>query len=315
MNSRMFLPDIVRGICVLEIVFFWHIFDYISPTECKAMFTPLTCGALACFTFLSGFFLGKKKIDCRKFYISRLKRFMPLLLLAAFSFYILHMISFKTMLFTVTGLSCFVLPQPLTLWFFSMMIVLYALTPLLLYKLDILNSCDKKKLLLRSILVYCLLFILNIIFPTDYRFLVYYPFYIVGIIFPYDKFCSIYKYKFVIGLLVVVLLFVAYWLNNVYVVTEMIQGLGGMSLILILSSIIDKYKCNVTVLAFSFLSYISMTAYLFHRVVYGLFRRFLQLQYLEWWHVLFMMILLMLIAYYIQKLYDILLQRLNFNIF
>lgn len=35
MKERILLPDIARSICVLEIVAFWHIFDYSEPVGWK----------------------------------------------------------------------------------------------------------------------------------------------------------------------------------------------------------------------------------------------------------------------------------------
>ena len=75
--------DIVRALCILEIVGFWHMRNYValsSETESLSSFGYcITLGVLSTFTFLSGYFLKKYSIasfaDVKSFYLKRFKRF------------------------------------------------------------------------------------------------------------------------------------------------------------------------------------------------------------------------------------------------
>lgn len=93
MRNRLVLFDITRGLCVIWIVGIWHMNAYLN-VECKffqdgsftkEMYSMLTNGVLATFTFISGFFMSKNLIselnDVLRFYKKRIIRFMiPLLL-------------------------------------------------------------------------------------------------------------------------------------------------------------------------------------------------------------------------------------------
>lgn len=303
-NKRLLLPDIVRALCVLYIVGFWHLFDYVHPVNWQEYFKPLTLGTLGCFTFLSGLFLGKKKVGFKKFYIARLRRFMPLFMLALMMFYILHMVSAKTMILSVVGMSCFVPPQPLTLWFFAMMIVFYFITPILLHKLHIFdNNCNRRTFLIRATIFYVCLIMLNLLFPTDYRILVYYPFYICGILFPISKLDTVGHKWYMLLPSAFFLLFIGYK-SNVYVISELLQAFGCSIFILLIGSILEKIKIDGFIYVVKVISYISMTAYLFHRVVYKLVMRVFHIYDVNFVWILIMLIACFLSAYFMQKGYD-----------
>ena len=61
MQHRILLFDIVKAICVIEIVAFWHMLDY-TPINPHSLFMGdiITSSVLAAFTFASGFFLVKR---------------------------------------------------------------------------------------------------------------------------------------------------------------------------------------------------------------------------------------------------------------
>ena len=75
-NKRNLTLDITRAICILWIVGVWHLQDYFAQLNFANDVTKMiTAGVLVTFTFLSGLFLGKKKISALQFYQGRLKRF------------------------------------------------------------------------------------------------------------------------------------------------------------------------------------------------------------------------------------------------
>lgn len=180
MKNRILLFDIMKALCVIEIVAFWHMFDYTSINADDVMFGgDLTSAVLAAFTFSSGFFLGKKQVDIGTFYKTRLKRFMLPLLVSLLVFCLFGTISLKTMLLSTIGLSCFIPPMAPTLWFFSMIILYYLFTPFFLYGIGSMNKTERvMHILIRSFLVYALFILLGV----DERIQHYFLFYTLGMI-------------------------------------------------------------------------------------------------------------------------------------
>lgn len=302
MKERILLPDIARSICVLEIVAFWHIFDYCEPVGWKYDVEFLTKGALACFTFLSGLFCGKKEMKFKTFYLSRLKRFFPMLAIALILFCLSHKTSLESAALAIMGLSCFSKAwQPLTLWYFAMIILFYWLTPVLLYAKE--GKCRHSTFLLRALLCLLLFILLDLYLPIDSRIIVYFPFYILGVLLPLDIMNRIQKAKIATLISGAALLCMSF-LFSLPLVNDMISAFGGMLLILCLSSILEKWGGKMIKIIASFLSYVSMAAYLFHRIIYSIVKRFFNEEYLNLHQIFLMVVTLIVIAYFIQRSYD-----------
>ena len=301
MKERILLPDIARSICVLEIVAFWHIFDYCVPIDWKYDCEFLTKGALACFTFLSGLFCGKKEMNFKTFYLSRMKRFLPLLAIALVSFRLLHMTSLKSAALAIVGLSCFTPWQPLTLWYFAMIILFYWLTPVLLYAKS--GKCQRSVFLYRALLCFLLFIILDILLPMDSRIIVYFPYYIGGVLVPIEMLKKIQK-NIIPMIIVGVILLLVYKFISFALVKDLISAFGCMLLILSVSSILEKWGGKSIRIVAKYLSYTSMAAYLFHRIIYLLVKRVCHEEYLNTFQILFMIIILLVVSYFIQKSYD-----------
>lgn len=79
-NDRKKYLDCARAVCMLYIVGFWHLFDYTGKNIVNPLTSQITYGVLAVFTFISGYFWGKKKITDMKsvlsFWIKRLIHFI-----------------------------------------------------------------------------------------------------------------------------------------------------------------------------------------------------------------------------------------------
>lgn len=58
--------DCSRAVCALYIVSFWHLSEYIGINIWNSVTYQATHGVLATFTFISGYFLGKKKVESIK---------------------------------------------------------------------------------------------------------------------------------------------------------------------------------------------------------------------------------------------------------
>lgn len=141
--------DIARFLCVIWIVGFWHLVEYMNSdiTTCciNSVTRNITNGVLGTFMFISGFFLSKysfrNKTDVLNFFKKRLNRFYLLFFISAVLMYTFGLIPSVGLLFTtIFGLSPFILPQPPTLWFFCMLIGFYAITPLICKCLFFLNG-------------------------------------------------------------------------------------------------------------------------------------------------------------------------------
>ena len=141
-KKRIVFFDYVRALCMIWIIGFWHFSEYcVYNLTDKLWANNITIGVLGAFAFISAYLLGNRSINCKAdvilFYKKRLLRVYPLFFISCVSFYILHLLkdnivyisSFKQMIFTLLGISCFFTPAPYTIWFISMLIFLYFITP------------------------------------------------------------------------------------------------------------------------------------------------------------------------------------------
>lgn len=313
-SNRVLIADIARTLCVLEIVAFWHILDYCEPIENQSSFGFVTQGVLACFTFLSGLFNGKKRMSALSFYKSRLIRFFPLLLLSLACFYVCGIVDLRTLILSACGLSCFIPPQPYTLWFFSMIIIFYLVTPLLLRKLDLSQSRgDMWRFAARSLLVYAALGVLYLLIDgMDLRLLYYYPFYVLGIACPIKvvqlvPFHKIKCFAFGVGIILASLM-----LQSNQLIYNIINMGGVILCLLSLSAVIEGWSSTHLKKFFLWMAYASMAAYLFHRELYGAFKVFFanSTGYLPLWVCAIMVVVLFGCAYIVQSAYDRVVARL-----
>lgn len=316
--------DLCRVICTVYIVGILHLMGYSPNHTWFSDYTMIyierfTQISLACFTFISGFFLGKKDIstwgDVLEFYKHRLGRFYFLYFIAITLIYVLTLFtnncwfpSFLHYILSVFGLSSFVTFQPATFWFIEMLIVFYILTPLILI--------NKRKVIRCSII--CTAYILFILFYIsdnfDYRIFLYFPIYIIGLFTPRFFLELMYKYKIIfalIGLLILFILNVSFsykiqGVNNYISVFALLNAIVGVFTLISISTIITSFKLiydnkfNVLV---SWLSYLSMAAYLFHRHIYFIFKQ-IEYSFTNIYFNCLAFLVVIIISYYIQSAYD-----------
>lgn len=139
MSDRLPILDVLRGVCVLWIVAFWHLMNYTAgfPGYDNVVTERVTVTVLATFVFLSGFVLGLRPMQpgigaVVTFYRKRVLRILPLYLLASGVFWVLKVADGASLLKGVLLVSMFYGPPPFTLWFISMIMVFYALAPWLI---------------------------------------------------------------------------------------------------------------------------------------------------------------------------------------
>ena len=140
-NMNIFILDIVRALCIVWIVVVWHGNDYLPIYyHWSSVVVPgiVTQVVLLLFTLLSGMLLSKyifsTKDDVWNFYNRRFGRFYILFIIAVILFYLCGFYTFKTSIKCIIGISMFVGQAPFTLWYISMLMVFYILTPILRYK-------------------------------------------------------------------------------------------------------------------------------------------------------------------------------------
>lgn len=130
--------EYIRALSMIYIVGYWHLFNYTN--QFPGYFNDVTFGlamlALSLFVFISGYLNGTKKLGketehARSFFRSRMIRIYPPYLAALCSFRWLHLADTWTLIKSGLCLSMFWAPAAPTLWFITMMMIFYFVTPLL----------------------------------------------------------------------------------------------------------------------------------------------------------------------------------------
>lgn len=289
-NNRDYTIDIVRALCALEIIAFWHMMDYLPDSSSLAGYylnfaKLLTNTALATFSFISGVCLSKYKFNNKSdilfFYKKRLVRFYPLLVLSALTLlvagYVFHHHWFTgttQFLTTILGVNVFFPPLTMTLWYFSMIMFFYMITPFVLSMKKNLHRIHSSTIILALIIV-ADLFVLDV----DNVFYLYYPFYVIGLVLPSSSLVFLYKKKAMFLPLSIILFAI------IVVITCSSTGfyLGGAIYIAMISGLLALFSVAAWIYSLSrratrilfLISYSSMVAYLFHRQIYFVLVNFL----------------------------------------
>ena len=308
MKNRIVLFDIMKALCVIEIVAFWHMFDYTPIEADDVMFGGrLTSTVLATFTFISGFFLGKKNVSVGKFYMSRLQRFMLPLLVSLIIMYKFGAInSFRTVVFSAIGISCFVPPMAPTLWYFSMIILCYLFTPLILWGVGKMNNLERvMNILIRGVLMFAFMMCMGI----QPKVQAYFLFYIFGMVVNMDCIKALLSTNTVCKCGGAIL-----WLLMSYLgINNMLADTLGVMLLICLSGMIENHSNNQVKVIFERIAYASMFAYLFHREFYQITKRLFHLSdgTIPVYGIIITVILIFVLSYYGQKIYDLMISKIK----
>lgn len=325
MNRRIKYLDNVRALCMIWIVGVWHMCDYCEVTISNVCTQNITYGVLGAFTFISGMMMGrwKNKIESAKdvfyFYEKRLIRMYPMFALSCTSLLLLYYLANVQMIsglaqyiLTMVGLSCVFTPAPGTIWYISMILLFYIITPFLLYK----NDLNDKSVLLKSTLIYSLFILIKLTNTRfiDERLLILFPTYSMGLMINKEKTVESSKYTYIrlfLGLIAFCVMSIAQFESVVILTGTVTKVAYTISVvILFIVFIIEAGKCfkGITERILSKISYSSMCAYLFHRQIYGViskvFGNFSALI------ALISFISVIIISFYIQKIYDLLSKKL-----
>ena len=269
------------------------------------VFVYIKNAVLATFTFISGYMLRKYKFsswhEVLVFYRKRVLRFYPLFLLSALSLFIMHWMDVKQLLFGIGGLAMFTSTPVKTLWYISMLMLLYAITPLILIN----QICNKRWC---KILVYCLLAVLLIVLYNrviiDERLMRYMPIYVLGLYINDLHFNRKQWLLIAIGSIVVI---IGFWLCNIdRVILSCIIALFGAAFLIAFGFFLPIKAIEKPI---HFFAYNSMAAYLFHRQIFGVALFLFGIRgfgepYLPIWVALITLIVVFVVSWAIQLVYD-----------
>lgn len=307
--SKLIFIDYLRAASMLYVVGFWHLFGYTEafPEHSNYFTERFTLVILGLFVFISGFLIGSaynSPHTITSFYKKRLVRVYPLYVLAILAFFLLEINDAITSLKALIFISMYYGPPPLTLWFITMLMLFYIMSPVLIK-----YTCSPIKYLSLVALIFFPTIILQMAFNAgDARLLLYFPCYCLGIycgrtdlrnkVFNYTN-ASIILF---LGVVTSVFKF------NSWTLTQ----LSNIPLVVSASYLIftlcyqneSKFQRNSLV---NVLSYSSFSMYLFHRPVYIALKEiyFPDTKAMQVFYLMSICLFLVtLIAWSIQKIYD-----------
>ena len=144
----------------------------------------LTLIILGTFVLISGYFIGLKDIKINKhsimhFYKKRLLRIYPLYLIAIGLFTFFNLSNLITSIKAGFLISMLIKPAPRTLWFITMLMSFYAISPLLIHA----SKTIKPSNLITYYLIF-IIFLLTYLYLTqmlDIRIVIYFPSFALGV--------------------------------------------------------------------------------------------------------------------------------------
>lgn len=316
--------DIARALSALWVVGVWHLFCY-DKSMAYANWTTqqVTDVFLSVFMFISGYMLGKYRFGnwdaVKTFYKKRFWRFYILYVVASITLYaggalIGNQMYANTEQFALSflGLNVLFPPHLGTLWFISMIMFFYLITPLLSFEWK-----SKAMNYVVAIMLYLFFFMWRGVtgYIESYVFLMF-PMYALGLLLPREV---TNKAKgnwllVVIGLVLFVTLFpVVLTLSHLELLSfflKLICLLGGALFVLGASEILVRVQFARK--AFEWVAYSSLCAYLFHRQVYSVMHSIMKhfgvsINIAILW--LLFLPAALICAYLIQKIYDSLLSK------
>ena len=318
-------------------VVFLHLYDYVYNVKVGTAIVDIPALAtivdacLGLFTFSSGYLLGSKYIfgnqshvNVWDFYKKRILRIIPLFVLSTF---VLWLIGLNGTRQTLNGLLCispFVTPRPKTLWYIPVILLCYAITPII--------SRDSLKSKIRNcLIVYAMLLVINRLIPsTDIRLLFNVFFYMIGVI---SSSCVDWKMNFRYGKLLQVLIILVFIIfvcigqvnDNFHLklYRRIVGGVGVFAWLFLCEYISDLFFGSVNDMKnrwkgwicqlIGFVSYASMACYMFHRLFFWMGEQVWNPSKAWAWLYMGGLIfpIMLVISYYIQRRYDVLVKKIE----
>lgn len=298
--------DVVRALCMIYIVCFWHLHNYLHITLYDIVLkycSACTIIVLGTFTFMSGYFLKKYQIeswiDVKIFIIKRLKRFyVPYMLCLIILWLGNWFVDERQFIFSMIGLSTYIHPLPKTIWYFSMLMSFYAITPLILYTKNKVNKLVTLSLLICVVILFAVWGDINGL---------YFPFYLLGIFITEQNIKKLCNKKWILFFTIVLLLITT------------LPRFFGREWLIIFCGIFPLIKLSdiiLKIIPYSFwhpITYASMMAYLYHRIHFKLISEIINNETFSKRisFVIIGCITLFVISFFLQKWYDWLLNKIS----
>lgn len=271
-KKRIGCIDCVRAICALWIAGFWHLFEYIDSDIdlVNPVTEQITSGVLATFTFISGYFLGKKEIKNIKsvvmFYLERWISFYSLFFMSCtLLWHIGYIETTKQYVTTIVGLAGIITPATITVWYMCMLMLFYLITPLV-------SLHQGRGRVVFGIVIWILLILAVIFAEIDRRWSFYWFFYCVGILYPKGDNNKKINYKN--PLFVFCVFSFAIIVGNLGNMVDIIGDFICASCIIVILFNIGRILEKTRMLKLMMrISYAGMCIYLFHRPFYFYVKR------------------------------------------
>lgn len=263
--------DYLKAFSMLYIVGYWHLFDYTNsfPYASNPITNRLTLIVLGLFVFISGFLMGGNSsaiLSAKAFYKRRLARIYPLYAFAVVLFMYYGINDLVTSAKALLGLSMFWLPAPLTLWFITMILAFYLITPLLLR-----FAPDSTRFAVLSFFIIACALVIQVLFRSvDARVFLYFPCFCLGI------FCARHGFRvsrpqlglvltgFLSGVVMSLFLQAESWTLSQMKDVPMVLAGAYLTFCACFSNE-EKFRVSRIITT---LSYISFAMYLFHRPIF-----------------------------------------------
>lgn len=299
---------------IFYIVAFWHMLDYTDavPGFINNITIRTTYIILGIFIFISGYFIGLKKIELKKkkiiqFYLKKFLRIYPLYLCAICLFAILQISDYITLIKAAVAISMFLKPAPITLWFITMLISFYIVSPYIAYACQAMRI--RTLMVFGSSVIVCLLAYSHFTKLLDVRIILYFPAFVAGIFVANNENQYILKKSQIIFLLVIICIFVSFQkinhrIPNILMSTPMVVL---CSILLFRASKKIVFSSNWACKTVFLLSYSSYCMFLFHRPIYIVMKQiyFPETSLFQVAYLFFICLpCVMLLSFFIQKAYD-----------
>lgn len=314
MMNRNQAIDIIRGYCMIYVVGICHLSQYLGKSYYlynNIYGNSISWSCLGAFSLISGYLIGKKYNcdtfkDALEFYKRRLVRFYPLFFIASISLLVIGFNDLMQTFYALVGMAPFVSHKPLTLWYISMIMLFYLVSPIVLIQ-------PAKRRLVRCMLVLLTVVVCRLFIYMDLRFLFNLLFYLVGIsaaCIPFHK--ALEGKKYIYGVLALyILLFINLDLVGHSIVRRLVDIVGVFVIVGLAKLINNAISHNNRIILF--LSYVSMSAYLFHRLIYWICLQIFSPHATVETALYLIFVALpigLAFAYFVQKLYDKIVSRL-----
>lgn len=270
-NKRNLSIDLIRGISILYIVGFWHLMDYTNHYEWyqNSITTRVTVFVLSLFVMISGYLIGLEGGELTKnniisFYKNKFVRIYPPYLIAVLCFILLGIGNRIDLIKSIFAFSIVYEPSPPTLWFVTMLIPFYILSPFLVHL-----SSNLRHYFVFTLWVVLSMLLYEYLFETlDIRITLYFLSFSVGILIPAvkDKLLTFSPKSYVVASLLALLISYLNMEKVEYSLFSMPLAVFPALSILVFSMEHKIYtSCSDSII---FLSTASYFMYLFHRPLF-----------------------------------------------